>query len=203
VLPVTRFAALPAFARQAEQSVTFPLGFRAAGVAAGIKRSNRLDVGLLVSDTPCAAATFFTRNEAAAAPVVVTRDSSACDRLRGVVVNSGNANACTGAPGLSDALRMRDLAAASLGLPTAEVGVCSTGVIGEPLPMQRVEQGVRMAAAKLSTGGGGPRPPRPGGAPPPPPPPPPPPTPAPSTALSRWPSPRVKSGWASPPREPA
>jgi glutamate N-acetyltransferase/amino-acid N-acetyltransferase len=155
VLPVTRFAALPAFARQAEQSVTFPLGFRAAGVAAGIKRSNRLDVGLLVSDTPCAAATFFTRNEAAAAPVVVTRDSSACDRLRGVVVNSGNANACTGAPGLSDALRMRDLAAASLGLPTAEVGVCSTGVIGEPLPMQRVEQGVRMAAAKLSTGGGG------------------------------------------------
>ncbi|HJW74539.1 MAG TPA: bifunctional ornithine acetyltransferase/N-acetylglutamate synthase, partial [Thermoleophilia bacterium] len=154
MLPVTRFVALPAHAEQADKSVTHPRGFRAAGVAAGIKRSNRLDLGLLVSDEPCGSAAFFTRNAAVAAPVVLTRDLCACQRLRAVVVNSGNANACTGSEGMHDALVMREQAAAALGVALEEVAVCSTGVIGEPMPIREVEAGIGMAAAKLSAAGG-------------------------------------------------
>jgi glutamate N-acetyltransferase/amino-acid N-acetyltransferase len=102
VLLATRFAVLPAFAAQADKSVTHPRGFRAAGVAAGIKRSNRLDVGLLVSDEPCVSAAFFTRSAAAAAPVLLTREQGVCEGLRAAVVNSGNANAARG--GMRDAL---------------------------------------------------------------------------------------------------
>ena len=154
MLPETRFTALPPHVRPAAHSVTAPQGFRAAGVAAGIKGSNRLDLGILQSDYPCVSATLLTRNTAAAAPVQITR--SVCDgsRLRGVVVNSGNANACSGAAGLRDADRMRLLTSHALGLPDTEVAVCSTGVIGAALPMPKVERGIEHAAAKIAADGG-------------------------------------------------
>jgi glutamate N-acetyltransferase / amino-acid N-acetyltransferase len=152
--PKTSFAVLPPDAYLIPHSVTTPQGFRAAGVAAGIKSSNRLDLGILVSDVPCASAAVFTRNIAAAAPVRVTRAECACSRLRGVVVNSGNANACAGDVGLKDANRMRSLTASIIGLSLDEMAVCSTGVIGAALPMAKVERGIELAATRLSADGG-------------------------------------------------
>jgi glutamate N-acetyltransferase/amino-acid N-acetyltransferase len=154
MLPATRFTSMPTFAKAAGHSVTHPRGFRAAGVAAGIKRSSRLDVGLLHSDLPCVSAALFTRNAAAAAPVRVTRELGDCGALRTCVVNSGNANAYTGEEGTAAALRMRAAAAAAVGVPPAQVGVASTGVIGVPLPIDRVEHGIAVAAEDLSPDGG-------------------------------------------------
>jgi glutamate N-acetyltransferase / amino-acid N-acetyltransferase len=154
MLPVTRFVALPRFAEQAQRSVTCPKGFAAAGVACGLKKKGRLDLGLLASLRPAVSAATFTSNAAAAAPVRVTRETSACDGLRAVVVNAGNANACTGEQGLADAARMRSLAARHLRLPGELVAVASTGVIGVPLDMARVEAGIAAAAAAIRPGGG-------------------------------------------------
>jgi glutamate N-acetyltransferase/amino-acid N-acetyltransferase len=154
MLPITRFAPLPSFARHAPGGVTCPAGFAAAGVSAGLKRSGRPDVGVLFSDRPCVSAAMFTGNAAAAAPVLLTRETGACDRLRAVVVNSGNANACTGKQGLGDAARMRLLAAGELRLPVETVAVASTGVIGVPLPMPPIEAGIVAAVAAASPGGG-------------------------------------------------
>ncbi len=128
-------------------------GLRAAGVSAGIKASGRPDVALLVSDAPMACAGVFTQNLFAAAPVEVSRAHLAASGgwVRAVVVNSGNANACTGAQGLADAREMCDRVAAALGLDPTEVLVCSTGVIGHPLPMERVRAGIDAAVAALSS----------------------------------------------------
>ena len=153
-LPASRFVCLPDSVTQAGGSVTHPRGFRATGVPAGLKRSGRHDLGLLVSDLPCSSAVLFTTNAAAAAPVRLTRGSSSCERLRGVVVNSGNANACTGKRGLGDAARMRRVAADALCLHPEEVAVASTGVIGVPLPIERVVTGIETAAKCLAAAGG-------------------------------------------------
>jgi glutamate N-acetyltransferase / amino-acid N-acetyltransferase len=153
MLPESRFASLPATAVQADQSVTHPRGFRAAGVHAGIKKKYR-DLALLASDLPCTSAAVFTTNAAAAAPVRLTRESSDCSRLRGVVVNSGNANACTGKQGLSDAARMRNATADALSLTPEEVAVCSTGVIGVPLPIAGIAKAMpRLSRKACHTGG--------------------------------------------------
>ena len=154
MLPATRFASLPAGVRQGTDGVTHPHRFRAAGVACGIKRSRRLDLGLLVSDEPCVSAAFFTQNAAAAAPVIVTRDHCRRGAIRACVVNSGNANACTGAAGEAAALRMRAAAAQALSLTEEEVAVSSTGVIGPQLPIDKVETGIEEASAQLSADGG-------------------------------------------------
>ena len=132
-------------------------GFSFAGVAAGIKSKGGLDVGLLVAERACAAAAVFTRNRVAAAPVGVSRAAlvRAKGKARALVVNSGNANALTGPAGLRDARRMQTVAAAAIGAPPGEVLVASTGVIGVPLPMERVEAGIGEAAARLSPGGFG------------------------------------------------
>ncbi len=130
MLPVTRFVELPAFARQAQRSVTFPAGFAAAGVATGVKKRGKLDLGMLVSAQPCVSAATFTGNAAAAAPVRLTRASADCAHLRAAVVNAGNANAFTGKDGLADAARMRLLTAQAVRLPVEQVAVASTGVIG-------------------------------------------------------------------------
>jgi len=149
MLPISRFAGLPKGAEQADHSVTHPRGFRAAGVHAGIKKKYR-DLALLSSEVPCTSAAVFTTNAAAAAPVLLTRETAACDRLRAVIVNSGNANACTGKRGLGDAARMRSATANALRLPPEEVAVCSTGVIGMPLPIDAIVGGVTRAARKAS-----------------------------------------------------
>lgn len=152
MLPQSRFAPLPAFARSVPGGVAWPRGFRAVGVASGVKRAGKLDLGLLYSERPCVSAATFTRNAAAAAPVRLTRETSDCAHLRAVVVNAGNANACTGKQGLADAARMRLLAADQLRLPVEQVAVASTGVIGVPLPMDRIEAGITLAARELLGG---------------------------------------------------
>ncbi len=126
-----------------------PRGFRAAGVAAGIKASGRADVGLLVADAPATAAAVFTTNRVVAAPVIVGREHVAAGKLRAIVMNSGNANACTGKQGMKDARRMCQLAADALGCDATAVLPSSTGIIGHPLPMAKVTAGIADAAAAL------------------------------------------------------
>jgi glutamate N-acetyltransferase/amino-acid N-acetyltransferase len=128
-------------------------GFRAAGVAAGLKPSGDLDVGLLVSDTPdTTSAIRFTASSVLAAPVVVTRDRCDPGGLRAVAVNSGNANAATGNRGLDDAAKMQGAAAMCAAVREDQAAVCSTGVIGVPLDSGKVVRGLAAARAELSIG---------------------------------------------------
>lgn len=129
-------------------------GVRAAGVAAGIKASGGPDVALLVADAPMAAWAIFTQNHFAAAPVALSRKHLAATRglVRAIVVNSGNANACTGTQGERDALEMCERVARGLGCPVEQVLVCSTGVIGVKLPMDKVRQGIDAALGELAHG---------------------------------------------------
>jgi glutamate N-acetyltransferase/amino-acid N-acetyltransferase len=129
-------------------------GFRAAGVAAGIKPSGDPDLALLVSSEPgTVSAARFTASGVLAAPVVLTQTRCRLDALRAVVVNSGNANAATGNRGLEDAARMQGAAAMAAGVHEAQVAVASTGVIGVPMPMQGVPRGVLSARAQLDPAG--------------------------------------------------
>jgi len=147
---VTRFAPLPGFAQEVDGGVTYPQGFLAAGVASGVKKRGKLDLGILASAVASVSAATFTSNAAAAAPVRLTRETGDCAHLRAVVVNAGNANACTGKQGLADAVRMRLLAADHLRLPVEQVAVSSTGLIGVHLPMAKIEPGIGAAAEALS-----------------------------------------------------
>ena len=128
-----------------------PRGFRASGVYAGIKSRHAPDVGLLVCETAATAAALFTTNKVFAAPVRVGRLHVAAGKLRAVVVNSGNANACTGRQGEKDALRMCALAAEVMGADARAEDVlpCSTGIIGHLMPMEKVESGIRDAGQYL------------------------------------------------------
>lgn len=133
--------------------VTAAKGFRAAGVHAGLKRK-RKDVALVVSDRPASVAGTFTTNQVKAAPVHLTRRHVESGTARAIVVNSGNANACTGPQGMADALRMAEFTAELVGAQAGEVLVASTGVIGVPLPMDTIEAGIAAAFKRLDTSGG-------------------------------------------------
>jgi glutamate N-acetyltransferase/amino-acid N-acetyltransferase len=136
-------------------SVTSPRGFRAAGVVAGLKASGRPDVALVVNDGPDHhGAAVFTTNRVEAAPVTWSRQVVADGRVDAVVLNSGGANACTGAPGFQDAHRTAEHVATVLGIAPGDVVVCSTGLIGERLPMDRLLGGVQAAAEALGPDGG-------------------------------------------------
>jgi glutamate N-acetyltransferase / amino-acid N-acetyltransferase len=142
-------------------SVTAPLGFRAAGVAAGLKQSGQPDVAVVLNDGPSrAAAAVFTTNRVQAAPVTWTRQVVTGGRVRAVVLNSGGANACTGPAGFQDTHATAEhLATAIDALSAEEVGpgeiaVCSTGLIGERLPMDKLLPGVGLAVAEASRAGG-------------------------------------------------
>jgi glutamate N-acetyltransferase/amino-acid N-acetyltransferase len=136
-------------------SVTAPLGFRAAGLAAGIKSGGQRDLALIVNDGPSrAAAGVFTRNRVKAAPVLWSEQVLRGGRLRAVVLNSGGANACTGPAGFQDTHQTAEKAAEVLGDSSAEVAVCSTGLIGDRLPMPKVLSGLAAAAGELSRDGG-------------------------------------------------
>ncbi|MBM3687516.1 MAG: bifunctional glutamate N-acetyltransferase/amino-acid acetyltransferase ArgJ [Actinobacteria bacterium] len=141
-------------------TVTAPQGFRAAGVTAGLKASGRPDLALVVNDGPLqSAAAVFTSNRFPAAPVLWTRQAVADGELHAVVLNSGGANACTGPEGFADTHRTAEhvaemLSAAGVATGAGEVGVCSTGLIGERLPMDLLLPGVNAAAAALSADGG-------------------------------------------------
>ena len=125
-----------------------PLGFQMSGVRCGLK-NKRNDLGLILSDRPARAAGVLTTNVVRAACVDHTRDALRGGALRAVVVNSGNANCCTGPQGARDTLRMAELAAEGLGVDPLQVAVASTGVIGQPLDMVKVERGVRDASTRL------------------------------------------------------
>lgn len=131
-------------------SITTPRGFRAAGVAAGIKVSGKLDLALVVNDGPMhAAAAVFTRNKVKAAPVLWSEQVLATGRLRAVVLNSGGANACTGPEGFQTTHATAEKAAELLGCGAIEVAVCSTGLIGAQLPRDAVLVGVGKAASTM------------------------------------------------------
>jgi glutamate N-acetyltransferase/amino-acid N-acetyltransferase len=135
-------------------SVTEPEGYVAVGVSAGLKASGKLDLGVLVSEGPASAAGLFTTNAFAAAPVVLDRARLASGSARAVIVNSGQANAGTGAAGVADAEAITEAAARALGLDANDVLTCSTGVIGPRVEVDKVVGGVVTAAARLSPDGG-------------------------------------------------
>jgi glutamate N-acetyltransferase/amino-acid N-acetyltransferase len=131
-------------------TTTAPQGFLAAGIACGIKVSGKSDLGLLVCPGGATAAAVFTTNKIVSAAVQVSREHMSSRKARAVVVNSGNANACTGKKGLADAKKMCTLTARHLGVEPSEVLVASTGIIGHPLPMDKVTAGINEAAQHLS-----------------------------------------------------
>jgi glutamate N-acetyltransferase/amino-acid N-acetyltransferase len=149
----SRWVSAPAGVQQLDPS-QLARGFRAAGVACGLKAGGRTDVGLLVADGEASSALLLTRNASAAAPVRVCRERCHRDAIRAAVVNSGNANAETGEAGLRDAIEMQVRAASELGLEPASVAVAETGVIGVPLETAAVSAGIAGAAASLSSAGG-------------------------------------------------
>ncbi len=125
-----------------------PKGFRFAGARCGLK-NKRNDIGLIVSETPSKAAGLFTQNQVRAACVDYSREALQGGELQCIVVNSGNANCCTGEQGVRDTARMALLAADALGIPASSIAVASTGVIGQLLQMPKVEKGIAEAATKL------------------------------------------------------
>ncbi len=136
-------------------SVTKPQGFRAAGVAAGIKTSGGPDVAVVVNDGPDhLGAAVFTSNRVVAAPVTWSRQVVSDGRVDAVVLNSGGANACTGPQGFADTHATAEHVARTLGISAGDVVVCSTGLIGELLPMDALLGGVTQAASALSSDGG-------------------------------------------------
>lgn len=131
-------------------AISVPKGFRLAGVSCGLKREpGKLDLSLVVSDVPAAAAGVYTQNLVYAAPVALDRQRTPSDRIRAVVIDSGNANACTGERGLKDAREMARLAALTCGAQEENALVLSTGIIGVFLPMDKIAKGIRTAAAQL------------------------------------------------------
>jgi glutamate N-acetyltransferase/amino-acid N-acetyltransferase len=156
------FLTLPAAVTEVESGpevgVTFPAGFAAAGVSAGIKESGRPDVGVVAVEpeyrSTAVGAAVFTRNSFAAAPVVVSRKEATLSRLAAVAMNSGNANACTGTEGLATARAMQTRCATELGLPAEQVGIASTGIIGVPLDRERLSEGVSEAVRLMTPTGG-------------------------------------------------
>ncbi|MCP1388546.1 bifunctional glutamate N-acetyltransferase/amino-acid acetyltransferase ArgJ [Corynebacterium sp. TA-R-1] len=131
-------------------SVTAPAGFAAAGTTAGIKPSGKPDMALVVSEGPeFTAAGVFTRNKVFASPVKVSREVLADGTCQAVLFNSGNANACNGAQGDADAREAQALAAEQLGIDANQIAVCSTGLIGELLPMEKIRTGIGQLTADL------------------------------------------------------
>jgi len=128
-------------------------GFEAAGIAAGIKKNGKKDLGILVSGVPATVAAVFTRNRVQAAPVLLDRERIKSGRCRAIVVNSGCANCCTGEQGMADAKAMAEFVAAELGINEDLVLVASTGVIGESLPMENIEAALPELVSTLTPQG--------------------------------------------------
>lgn len=131
-------------------SIRLPLGYRAAGVSCGLKRSaGKLDLSLLVSDRPAVGVGVYTKNLVCAAPVKIDRERTPSESIRVVAINSGVANACTGDQGDADARQMAAWAAEAIGASPEQALVMSTGVIGTMLPMEKIRAGIEAAAAQL------------------------------------------------------
>ena len=128
-------------------------GFKAAGITAGLKKKDRKDIGLICSDVPANAAGVFTRNRVKAAPVILDEERIKKGVCQAIIVNSGNANCCTGERGIQDAETMAALTASELGISEDLVLVSSTGVIGEPMPMEKIEYAVPRLVKSLQPEG--------------------------------------------------
>ena len=138
-----------------EGGVCAPQGFLASGVRCGIKaNATKLDLALVFSQQQCTSAAVFTSNLVKAANIIVSREHSKAGKIRALIANSGNANACTGQAGLDAARRMAEMAAEKLGIAQEETAVASTGVIGVPMPIEKIEAGMAGLAAGLSGDGG-------------------------------------------------
>ena len=137
------------------KSISCVKGFRAAAIASGLKKSGKLDMGLIVSDVPAAAAAVFTTNQVKAAPVQVDMEHIRNETTRALIINSANANACTGDQGLRDTREEAERIADKLGISPAEVLVYSTGVIGVPLPMDTIRRGIDQCVDALGSDGDG------------------------------------------------
>lgn len=140
--------------KKIDGGVTAPKGFKASGVACHIKQSGRKDMAVILSDKPAAASAVFTTNKVAAAPVLLSRKHVSNGIAQAVVINSGNANACTGNKGYQDAQKMAEIAGKAMGIDPENIVISSTGIIGVPLPMEKVEEGIKMAVQGLSDGKG-------------------------------------------------
>ncbi len=134
----------------ANQSITAPQGFQVAGIRCGIKQSGNLDLGMIYCPTGAQAAAVFTTNRIVSAAVEVCRSHMKHAKIRALIANAGNANACTGKQGLNNAIEMCRDTAQHLGIEPSNVLVASTGIIGEQLPMPAVRSGISAAAGKLS-----------------------------------------------------
>ena len=139
--------------QSAKAGVTYPKGFLAAGVKSGIKRSGNLDVAVIYSEKEAAVAGTFTKNAVAAAPVHISKKVVATHTAHAIVANAGCANACTGVQGDADAAAMQKIAANALGCGEQDVIVASTGIIGQLMPMDKVEKGIYAAVEALSVHG--------------------------------------------------
>ena len=128
-------------------------GFEAAGIAAGLKKKNKKDLGLIFSKVPANVAGAFTRNRVKAAPVILGKERIKSGICQAIIVNSGNANCCTGKQGIRDAETMASLSASELGISENLVLVASTGVIGEPLPIERIKTAIPDLVGALQPGG--------------------------------------------------
>ncbi len=137
-----------------EGSITAPQGFLAQGVEASIKKADKKDLAIIYSLQKCNAAGVFTTNKVRAACIDVNRSHLEDGQAQAIVVNSGNANACTGKQGWDDTLSMAQITADLLHLGARDILVASTGVIGVAMPMERISQGIQAAAASLSLTGG-------------------------------------------------
>jgi len=128
-------------------------GFKAAGVAAGLKKKGKKDLGLMVSQVPATVAGVFTKNQVKAAPVILDRQRIETGVCQAIIVNSGNANCCTGEQGIRDAETMASLTASELGISEDLVLVASTGVIGESLPIEKIDAAIPTLVNSLQSGG--------------------------------------------------
>ncbi|HOK39821.1 MAG TPA: bifunctional glutamate N-acetyltransferase/amino-acid acetyltransferase ArgJ [bacterium] len=138
--------------RHINGGITAPLGFMASGIHCGIKISG-LDLALIYSNTPAIAAAMFTTNKIKAAPIIVSQKHIKKGDIRAIIINSGNANACTGKKGLKDAEKMCEATANLLKIKKEQVLVASTGVIGVPLPIDKIIQGIEKFETRLSSTG--------------------------------------------------
>lgn len=136
-----------------QQSEYMVQGFKASAVKAGLKKDKGLDLALIVSEKETAVAGVFTTNKVVAAPVILTREHIKSGRARAIIANAGNANACTGKAGFDDARRTAELLADKLGIGSDEVLVASTGVIGQPLNVDRIAQALPALVERLSLDG--------------------------------------------------
>ncbi|MBI3583515.1 MAG: bifunctional glutamate N-acetyltransferase/amino-acid acetyltransferase ArgJ [Nitrospinae bacterium] len=140
--------------KEIKGGITAVRGIRASGISCGIKKTGKKDLALIVSEAEASAAGVFTENRVKAAPVILSQKNIKNGRARGVIVNSGNANACTGNTGYRHAGEMMNLTAKSLGVSPEKILVASTGVIGDPLPIEKIKKGIPVLVKKLSKAGG-------------------------------------------------